>query len=434
MGMISEQRPTYNLRAVTRETGLSPETLRAWERRYGIVNPQRTAGGHRLYTLRDIRLLKWLVAQQKQGLSISRAVELWRTLQESGQDPLAIAGTEALTRTGTSNLDELRQAWVAASLDFNEQAAEQILSEAFAVAAPEIVVIEVLQKGVTEIGGLWYEGQASVQQEHFASSLATRRLHSLLAAAPPVSRSGRILAACPPGEEHEFALLMITSLLRRQGWEVVYLGANVPLLKLEATLHATSPILVLSLAQTLPAAASLREMADLVKSLDVPLAFGGRIFTKLPDLVARIPGHYLGEDISVVPKRLDEIIQKNERMPPAEPLPDEYQHTLEFFLDKQHAIEAVVSEEIKAWDLPATAMDQANQALPAHLKAALALGDINTMVYSLDWVEGLLENYGMSPDYLKQYLKVYRHAIQEQLDGQADLITEALQLDQVGED
>lgn len=421
--MISDQRPTYNLRAVTRETGLSPETLRAWERRYEVIKPQRTPGGHRLYTLRDIRLLKWLVGQQQQGLSISRAVELWRTLQESGQDPLAVAGTETLTQTGTSNLEELRQIWVAACLDFNESAAEQILSEAFAVAVPEMVVVEVLQKGVSMIGQLWYEGQATVQQEHFATSLASRRLHSLMAAAPPISRSGRILAACPPGEEHEFVLLLISSLLRRQGWEIIYLGANVPLLKLETTLRSTSPILVLSLAQTLPAAASLREMAVLLKNLGIPLAFGGGIFNDLPNLVQWIPGFFLESEISTAPKRLDEIINKNEPLPSIKPLPDEYQRALDCFEGKQHAIEAVVSEEIKDWQLPGSALDQANQAFPSHLKAALVLGDLSTLIYSINWVGGLLENYGMPRESLMQYLKVYQDAIQDQLKEDSGLIT-----------
>ena len=65
-----------------------PDTLRAWERRYGLPQPKRTAGGHRLYSQRDIDTLKWLVARQNEGMSISRAVELWNRLKEEGQDPL----------------------------------------------------------------------------------------------------------------------------------------------------------------------------------------------------------------------------------------------------------------------------------------------------------------------------------------------------------
>jgi hypothetical protein len=183
----------------------------------------------------------------------------------------------------------------------------------------------------------------------------------------------------------------------------------------------------LSLAQTLPAAASLREMAMLLRRLNVPLAFGGRIFNKLPALVQRIPGYFLGGEIPSAPKKVDEIISKKEPLPSVDPLPDEYRSTLDNFLDKQHAVEAVVSEGIKGMRLPSSALDQANQAFPSHLKAALALGDISTLDFSIDWVGGLLENYGMSHESLKQYLKVYQHAIQEQLNGQAVLITDSLE-------
>ena len=72
----NQQEPTFNLKVVVQETGLKPDTLRAWERRYGLPQPHRTPGGHRLYSQRDIDTLKWLVARQNEGMSISRAVKL----------------------------------------------------------------------------------------------------------------------------------------------------------------------------------------------------------------------------------------------------------------------------------------------------------------------------------------------------------------------
>ncbi|MFU8773811.1 MAG: MerR family transcriptional regulator, partial [Anaerolineales bacterium] len=73
---MDENSPIYNLKVVVSETGVKPETLRAWERRYGFPKPKRSSGGHRLYTLRDVRTINWLIERQKEGLSISRAVEL----------------------------------------------------------------------------------------------------------------------------------------------------------------------------------------------------------------------------------------------------------------------------------------------------------------------------------------------------------------------
>src|SRR5512135_3781429 len=85
---MSIDAPAFNLKAVVRETGLKPDTIRAWERRYGVPTPRRTAGGHRLYSQRDIDLLKWMNARQHEGLSISRSVDLWKGLEAEGKDPL----------------------------------------------------------------------------------------------------------------------------------------------------------------------------------------------------------------------------------------------------------------------------------------------------------------------------------------------------------
>ncbi|MBK8782184.1 MAG: MerR family transcriptional regulator [Anaerolineales bacterium] len=81
--------PAFNLKAVLLETGLAADTLRAWERRYGLPTPNRSAGGHRLYSQYDIETIKWLIARQAEGLSISRAVEMWNEHIASGLDPLA---------------------------------------------------------------------------------------------------------------------------------------------------------------------------------------------------------------------------------------------------------------------------------------------------------------------------------------------------------
>ena len=92
----------------------------------------------------------------------------------------------------------------------------------------EAVCVEVLQKGLSEIGRLWYENRASVQQEHFASGLAMRRLDALLSATPAPTRNATILVGCAPDEWHVFTPLLLSLLLRRRGSNVIFLGANVP--------------------------------------------------------------------------------------------------------------------------------------------------------------------------------------------------------------
>lgn len=417
---MSNREMNYNLKAVIRETGLNPETLRAWERRYGLPSPERTPGGHRLYSSRDIQMLKWLIARQREGLSISRAVDLWKSLEERGEDPLQNAGLrQASPAHEETNLGDFRQTWIKACLDYAEIEGEQIIAQAFAISPPETVCIEILQKGLAEIGELWYTGQASVQQEHFSSALAMRRLHALISATPPPVRSGRILAACPPGEEHEFGLLLATLLLRRHGWEVIYLGANVPLLRLENTIQSSNPLLCVSLAETLPAAASLAEMGAFLNKQGVPLAYGGGVFNDTPALIERIPGYFIGSEISATPAAIERIFIQPAPYPQSLAVSEEYRQALSRYLEVWPLIEAEVSEQMRSADISAEHLALANLSFHDHLIAALSLGDVQLLNVSIQWVEGLVSNYGISSEVIRHYLRTFRQAIDQhmQTDG-----------------
>jgi len=415
---MPHQTSSFNLKVVIQETGLNADTLRAWERRYGLPNPERTPGGHRLYSLRDIQMLNWFLARQKEGLSISRAVELWRNLEADGQDPLPAYTPQKLqVEPGGTVLDDLCHAWVNACLAFEEQAAERILSQAFSILAPEMVCTGVLQNGLALIGRDWYSGKASVQQEHFASALAMRRLHSLYSAAPLPNRPGRILAACPPGEEHEFGLLLLTVLLRRRGWDVVYLGANVPVQRLESALHAVNPFLVISLAQTLPAAASLRLMGEFLTSQGVRMAFGGGIINSLPSTQEAIPGYFLGVDLAASAQIVESLWNLKPHAPPVSPLPPGYSQALQHYIELYPLINIFVTHEIPTSEISPVHMEIALTSLQKHLQAALELGDIHFVVESLGWLEQLLVNHGLPKDLLQHFLLVYWQALETHLPG-----------------
>lgn len=152
MTSLSEN-PAYNLKVVVNETGIKPDTLRAWERRYGLPNPNRTSGGHRLYSDKDIAVIKWLMARQDEGLSISRAVKLWHTLEADGESPLQVPEYQQMSPpsretavAASSKIDDMRAAWINACLNFDEPSAERILTQAFALYQPEMVLTQLLQK------------------------------------------------------------------------------------------------------------------------------------------------------------------------------------------------------------------------------------------------------------------------------------------------
>ncbi|GIK41724.1 MAG: hypothetical protein BroJett011_55570 [Chloroflexota bacterium] len=436
MSTPSNQLPTYNLKAVVQETGLKPDTLRAWERRYGLPQPHRTPGGHRLYSQHDIDMLKWLVARQDEGLSISRAVDMWHSLQEEGTDPLQTSTSQALISVAAqppltvgSAITELRRAWIAACLAFDERTAENILAQASALFPQETVCFELLQKGLVQMGEGWYKGEVTVQQEHFASALAVRRLDALVAATPLPTRPGRILVACPPEEEHTFSPLLITLLLRRHGWDVVYLGADVPSTRLEFTIATARPQLVIVAAQQLHTAASMLEIAHLLDQERVPLAYGGAVFNHLPALRSRIPGHFLGEHLETTPQVVEQFLMSPRQgwPPPAVSQPGEaYRQALDHYREHQALIEAHVWQLLKDEPIPHSRLANANMKFARNIIAALLLGNIDFMGTNITWIEGLLINHQMPTEQLQRYLIAYRQAAQTHLDERGKVILDWL--------
>jgi DNA-binding transcriptional MerR regulator len=419
----ANQTPTFNLKAVLRETDLKPDTLRAWERRYGLPQPERSAGGHRLYSQQDIEIIKWLMARQQDGLSISRAVDLWRSLEAEGQDPLHMAefatpevASPALTLPEGQALAGLHQAWTSACLVYDERKAEQVLTQAFALYPVEVVCLELLQKGLAELGEGWYRGEVTVQQEHFASELSVRRLETLLAATPSPTRTEHILIACPPQEEHTFGPLLLTLFLRRRSWDVVFLGANLPIVRLDSAISATKPQLVIMSAQQLHTAASLLGAGVFLRERRVPLAYGGLVFNLLPELRDRIPGHFLGEHLDQAPQLVERVMASPPQMPSVEHVPEARARALAHFRERQGLIEAHVWNILATEEAGYENLTIANTHLGLNIAAALKLGDMDLLGVDIDWVEGLLDNHKLPRQLLDNYLDAYFQAAKVNLD------------------
>jgi DNA-binding transcriptional MerR regulator/methylmalonyl-CoA mutase cobalamin-binding subunit len=420
--------PIYNLSAVLRETGLKADLVRAWERRYNLPNPQRSAGGHRLYSQYDIETLKWLKEKQAQGLSISNAVELWRTEEQLGRDPLARGedGGQVEKEIESANdevLPKLRQRWIDACLNFGNAAAEDALTQAFAVHPVEMVVSEVLQSGLREIGQGWLSGRYSVQQEHFASALAERRLLTLLTLTPPPTRPQTVLLGCPSDEMHSLPVTVLHLFLRRRGFNVVYLGANIPLDQLVATSVELAPGLIILAAQTIRTAANLLEVCNVLQSTGIPLAYGGLIFNRVPALRESIPAHFLGEDLHAAAEKAESLLLHSKAEVVKASTINPYHSLASRFLGKRAAVEFSAQEHLAALGLPIEHITAANHFFSTSLLAALKLGDPAYLETDLDWVRLLLDGRNIQGTYLKEYLKTYGAFMGEYLGSEAAAVS-----------
>ncbi len=418
--MTLSQTPAYNIKVVLNKTGIAADTLRAWERRYGLPIPQRTPGGHRLYSEYDIETIKWLMARQEEGLSISRAVELWKEQIASGRDPLAGAASQAsstLTATpANTSLDTLRADWIAACLKFNETDAEQVLNQAFSLFPVEAVCTNILQKALSEIGELWYANRASVQQEHFASALAMRRLDALLAASPAPFRKQTIIVGCPAEEWHAFTPLLLSLLLRRRGWQVVYLGANVPTERFEETVAAVRANLVILVAQTLITAAALQSTAQTLTALGICVGYGGRIFNIHPTLSASIPAHYLGDTLNASLNTVETLLQAPVEPVQARSLPPEYLEAYRMFTAHRLHIESTVKENVPPEAQP-KGFEAGIHFLSDNIAAALQLGNMQYLDAEMEWLKVLMEWYQRPAEELTTFMETYSQAVDQHING-----------------
>jgi len=210
-----------------RRVSVSPELLRAWEARYGLLEPIRSDGGFRLYTAQDAER----VARMKRGLDegLSAAEAARRALAQA--------------RPGEALLEDAQGRLLSAVRAYDEAAVQAVLDEALAGFAVETVLRELILPTLREVGARWERGELEVGQEHFASNLVRERLLGL---GRFWGRGGGPLAilACPPGERHDIGLIAFGLLLRSHGWRILFLGADTPLSTLGQAVATTAPRLV----------------------------------------------------------------------------------------------------------------------------------------------------------------------------------------------
>lgn len=298
--------PLYNIKAIVQKTGIPADTVRAWERRYGVPHPQRTATGRRLYSEHDIRVIRWLRERTARGMTISQAIQQLRSLNDAAF-VLATVAEDRGPRTPVALVDEI----LTALLAFDEGTASTAVSEAFALYRIEEVCLQIFSPVLVEIGERWHRKEATVAQEHFASHFIQRRLTALLQAYTPTSGRGRIVTACAPDELHELGILMLSVFLVRRAWQVIYLGANVPLADLLQTAVRLQPALVCLSATNVLTAQTLLTAVSTINQLPAPrplLAFGGGLFNDDEALREEVQGYFLGSDAEEGVTRIEQLL------------------------------------------------------------------------------------------------------------------------------
>ena len=299
----------FNIGAVTRMTGIPVTTLHAWERRYGFPqSPARTQGGHRLYSEKDVTLLRCVKAQIDQGITARQAVIAVHKLDLEGHlptgNPLETARPVYPLPASPAGHTQLAEALYQHDL----ARADQLMGEMLAFYSPEEITLNIIGPVLAEMGEAWAEGHISVTDEHLASNYLRQRLLMWLVTGPPARQTQPIVLACAPGEWHEGSLLMLGVLLRRRGWPVAYLGQDMPLAELAGFVEQIKPGAVVLVGMLAESGRLLADWPHWIKQTDGrPLvAFAGRAFVLQPELQAQVQGLYLGDSVQAGLARLEE--------------------------------------------------------------------------------------------------------------------------------
>ncbi|WP_062198319.1 MerR family transcriptional regulator [Massilibacterium senegalense] len=232
---MASQEGKYNIKAVSQLIGIQPGTLRAWERRYHIVEPVRNKAGHRLYTDEHVRTIRWLADKVNKGFNISQAVSILENKRNE-------TGSSFLEHPQVDNrLEKMREKLYNALMSFDERKAHAILDEAFSLYSIDKVLIEILATLLVNIGDEWEKGFISVAHEHFATSFLRTRIGNIFHMYPVHGFLPKVIAVCGLNEQHELGLLIFVLHLRRRGFDVVYLGAGIPAEDVKLVLQEVRP-------------------------------------------------------------------------------------------------------------------------------------------------------------------------------------------------
>ncbi len=304
--------PKYNIKAVCLETGIRPVTLRAWERRYRLLRPHRTRSNYRLYSERDLALLRWLKHRVDGGLPISTAATELAEIRRSGHWPEPVPQLpKVMPPDGSAAAPaEYAMRLYNALVAHDEATAALVLGQAHATCDMRTVATEVMTPCLVAIGDAWQRGHIRITTEHFASNFLRGRLMTLFQSQPIPRSAARVLVGCAPQELHDIGGLMLALLLRREGYRVEFLGQDVNVDDLLEYARQERPALICLSASSEQSTRELgRVYAGLAALRPRPkFGFGGRVFNLKPALRETTPGLFLGETLPEAITRIRQLL------------------------------------------------------------------------------------------------------------------------------
>lgn len=295
----------YPIGTIASLTGVKPITLRAWERRYGLIEPLRTDTGRRLYTRDDIDLINRVVALLDRGMRIG---QVKAELSEQERRESRASGDEA------EPWSAYRRRMTAAIIRFDEDALEEVYNQALSLYSIDVVTSELLTPLLSALGERWRSGAGTIAEEHFFGFYLRNKLGARFHHRTRNPHGPRLLAACLPEEQHENGLLLLALALHDRGYRMVLLGANMPLEEIPAaTRQARCEGVVLS-GSLDPSPDLLRlRLPRVVAETPVPIVVGGRASVNCHDAIRAAGAEPVGDDMEQGLRRIAKLFERKDQ-------------------------------------------------------------------------------------------------------------------------
>jgi DNA-binding transcriptional MerR regulator len=252
------------IRTMSSLTGVNAVTLRAWERRYGLIRPARTPKGHRLYTHQHVERIRRVLSLIERGVPIGRVRDLLDA--ESASE----------TGAGPDRWRPRLERMAAAITRFDEQELDRLYDEALSEHPVEQVTRQLLVPLLAHLGDRWRDLDGAIAEEHFFAMFLRSKLGARLQHRMRYATGPRLLAACAPGEQHEIGLLLFALEANAAGLRTVLLGADTPLVDVAISRHRSQAEAVVISSSMDPAPAFFAEgLPRLVHEAGCPVFVGG---------------------------------------------------------------------------------------------------------------------------------------------------------------
>ena len=279
------------IRTVSMLTGVNAVTLRAWERRYSLITPQRTPKGHRLYTQQDVERIKRIVELLDQGISVSHVKPL-----------LDQAPGETLAASAPDNEDiwkTYQDSMLRAIERFDEPALDNAYNDALSLYPVDIVNQRLTTPLLRLLGERWKKRETGVAEEHFFSVYLRNKLGTRIHHMNQRGHGPLLLLACLPGELHEIGLLFFALAAVNAGYRVLVLGANTPLQQIPGVLDKTACVGVILSSSSKPARGVIeKDLPDLTNQVKTPVFVGGKTSVTHQQELEQTGVACLGENIA----------------------------------------------------------------------------------------------------------------------------------------